>query len=251
MVVRSLSYRDFEPAFILLLRNQRTISPLFCQGAYYLLLDAETQKAVYGALNDAFLIHKLEDILTLGAQRLDPGHALIRVHVHQVYDLDQIRYQGQALWRAGKNQELANFLAKEIGLPGNWAEGVEQSPYSSGSRTSGVPASGSGAPVSLATGSGAPGCLVSSSFVSSSSPFHKNQEAPPFTQSFPKEGPGDKAFLHVLAQINQDFEKGTAQQQTLDGPLPRLTDLRHLDPTGALSLCDLLKKYLEADPGRE
>lgn len=222
------------------------MSPLFCQGAYYLLLDAETQKTVYGALNDAFLIHKLEDILTLGAQRQDPDHALIRVHVHQVYDLDQVRYQGQALWQAGKNQELANFLAKEIGLPGNWAEGVEQSPYSTGALPS-----GSGAPGSLTTGSGTPGTFVSSSFNSSSSPFRKDQEAPPFTQSFPKEGPGDKAFLHVLAQINQDFEKGTAQQQTLDGPLPRLTDFRHLDPTGALGLCDLLEKYLEADPGRE
>lgn len=222
------------------------MSPLFCQGAYYLLLDAETQKTVYGALNDAFLIHKLEDILTLGAQRQDPDHALIRVHVHQVYDLDQVRHQGQALWQAGKTQELANFLAQEIGLPGDWAEGAKQSPYSPESL-----ASGSGAPGSFTTGSGTPGSLVASSFASSPSPFHKNQEAPPFTQAFPKEGPGDKAFLHVLAQINQDFEKGTVQQQTLDGPLPRLTDFRHLDPTGALGLCDLLEKYLEADPGRE
>lgn len=236
---------------MLLLRDQRTVSPLFCQGAYYLLLDAETQKAVYGVLNDAFLIHKLEDVLTLGAQRQDPDHALIRVHVHQVYDLDQVRHQGQALWQAGKNQELANFLAKEIGLPGDWAEGAKQSPYSTGSLASGSLPSGSGAPGSLTTGSGTPGSFASSSFASSSSPFHKNQEAPPFTQSFPKEGPGDKAFLHVLAQINQDFESGTVQPKTLDGPLPRLTDFRHLDPTGALGLCDLLEKYLEADPGRE
>lgn len=201
---------------MLLLRDQRTVSPLFCQGAYYLLLDAETQQAVYGVLNDAFLIHKLEDVLTLGAQRQDPDHALIRVHVHQVYDLDQVRHQGQALWQAGKTQELANFLAQEVGLPGDWAEGSEKGPSS-------------------------PRLFAAS----------QDQEAPPFTQFFPKEGPGDKALLHVLAQINQDFEKGTVQQNALDGPLPRLVDLRHLDPTGSLGLCDLLEKYLDADPRRE